>query len=675
MEKLSFKSLSTLVEKQFIKLANDSSYTLVRARVDNDTLWNLYLDSFPEGTNEIFRERSEHDCNCCKNFIRRVGSVLAIKDNKVTSIWDVDAPGYFKPVVDTLSAHVKSLPIDNLYLTSENIAGNLSNKDTINPEIIWDHFYVKIPAAYVLSNDSIGPKLSNSNADFGVLKRSLVELTLESAEIVKELIDQNSLYNGKSQLQVIELFINLKKEFDNIQDEYQKDLFVWQKSKELKAAGRIKNTVIGTLLADLSDNVDLEKAVASFESKVAGPNYKRSSSIVSASQVKKAQEKIEELGYTDSLHRRLATVSDISVNNVLFTSVHEKTMDVFGDVAAEANRRPKSFDKVEEISIENFIKDVLPNVKTVEAFFESKHKSNLMTLVAPIHASSKNMFKWDNQISWAYNGDVTDSIKERVKAAGGKVEGDLRISLSWFNGDDLDLSCIEPNGNNIYFGAKVSRTSGELDIDMNAYGKHSDTEPVENIIYSNKGKMPTGDYKVKVHNYNKRRNENFGFSLQVEYNNEIQTLSTSNPVKQNELIKALTIHYDGEKFSIKDVWDGFTSTSLSKENVWNITSGEFIPVTMIMNSPNHWDGNNVGNKHVFFLLEGCNTDQKTRGFYNEFLINELNTERKVLEIVGNKLKIEPADTSLSGIGFNETVKNELIVRVTGKMKRLLKVIF
>ena len=51
-----------------------------------------------------------------------------------------------------------------------------------------------------------------------------------------------------------------------------------------------------------------------------------------------------------------------------------------------------------------------------------------------------------------------DSIKARVKARGGAVDGDFRASLSWHNSDDLDLHLREPNGFEIYYGATQSPT-------------------------------------------------------------------------------------------------------------------------------------------------------------------------------------------------------------------------
>ena len=677
MDKLNFKDFSTVVEAQYNKMVNDTNATLVRVAVDMDVLWNKYLDAYPQNANGIFRERRAYDCNCCKNFIRRVGNLVALNGTEITSVWDVTVPGYFQDVANVMAEYVKAQRIDTIYATSEGIAGGLSNFDNYDSNIKWDHFYVKVPTQFIYSNDRIGTYLGEFRGHKDVLERSLQELTLEAGEVVLELINSDSLYRGTEHRVAVESFVKVKREYDAIADEDQKRSYVWQKAKELGQYGRYKNSAIGTLLSAISEGEDLTKAVNSFESIVAGPNYKRSSAVVTPSMIKQAQEKIRALGLEPSLERRLATKNDITVNNVLFTSVHKKALNVFDDLLDESKRKvTKKLDKVEPISLDKFVQDVLPTTEKVEVLFETKHKPNLMTLVAPVHTSAPNMFKWNNQYSWTYNGDVTDRIKERVKAAGGNVNADLRVSLSWYNADDLDLSCVEPDGNVIMYSNKRSRTTeGHLDLDMNGLDKHDDKEPVENLIYESRSKMKRGDYAFRVHQYSRRRTTDVGFAVQIEFDGQTQTLAFDKPFDNGRRETVVVINWDGQKLTVKDVWNGFTSNSSAKENLWNVTSGEFIPVSMIMNSPNHWDGNSTGNKHLFFILEGCKNQEPVRGFYNEYLKPELNDIRKTIEVLGAKLKIqpEPNEEQLSGLGFSETIRDELTVRVSGKTQRVFKI--
>ena len=99
MKEISFDLLARPVEAKFNQLVNDKDMTLLRAHIESDKLWEAYLDSFPEEVNGIFRERRAYDCNCCKNFIRRVGTLIAVdKDYNRHTIWDVEVPGYFADV-------------------------------------------------------------------------------------------------------------------------------------------------------------------------------------------------------------------------------------------------------------------------------------------------------------------------------------------------------------------------------------------------------------------------------------------------------------------------------------------------------------------------------------------------------------------------------------------------
>jgi hypothetical protein len=96
---------------------------------------------------------------------------------------------------------------------------------------------------------------------------------------------------------------------------------------------------------------------------------------------------------------------------------------------------------------------------------------------------------------------------------------------------------------------------------------------------------------------------------------------------------------------------------------------------MVLNSPNHWNGRQIGNRHFFFILDKCLNPDPTRGFYNEFLKDELRDHRKVFELVSSKMKTKPSDKQLSGVGFSSTQENSLICRVSGKFDRTVMITF
>lgn len=651
---MEFSKLKNAISQQWAFMSRENY--LFKTDVDKDLMWETYLSSFPAGTNSLYRERTEHDCSACRQFVKAVGNVVAIIDNKLVSVWDAEHvldPDY-QVVLDAMSQLVKSYSIQNRFLTSERVAGVDRNYEQLEDGRVqeWTHLFVNIPAHYWTRSHDVGSKLSNARATHDVLARGLREITFDAIDTVRELIAQNSLYKGVEYKSLIQQFSMICHEWHCLTSDFQ-DNYVWfQSVSQPINVCRIRNTAMGTLLINLSEGKELEDAVRAYENMVAPTNYRRSSALITPRMITQAQEKVEELGLTSALRRRHATVSDVSVNDVLFANrqVQKDMQDnVFDNlISTTVKKVSKNLDKVEEVTIEKFISDILPHAESLELMVENRHTKNLMSITTAEDATANKLFNWDNHFSWSYTGDVTDSIKEKVKKAGGNVTGDLCCRLAWFNYDDLDLHMVEPDGNEIFFGERISRqTGGRLDVDMNV--TRTTREPVENIFYKDRSRMTYGTYKLYVYNYTPRETKDVGFEVEIDFMGETYTFCYDQLVRNSVDVVTFTFG-PYEPFKIIQ---SLPMTTRSK-SAWGLTTQSFVPVNMMMFSPNHWGDQHVGNKHYMFILDGCKAPDPVRSIYNEYLKPELNVHRKVFEVLGDKLKAPFSENQLSGVGFSST---------------------
>lgn len=688
-----FKDFVKAIQKNLQQMSKDSS-KLFTVNVDTEELYNLYLDSFPAGTNEIYRERRECDCSCCRHFIRDVGNVVSIKNGELHTIWGINpvSDDKYNVVAAALDAYVKQKAVLGVFLKKEKRIGTPENREMLPTGKInkYEHFFVDLPEICIFK-EYYGHTLEGDLSQFrdirNVFKRSLDEISKEAIDTVLELIAQNSLYKGAEWKKQLTEFKNYQKEYGKLTDE-QKELWIWEKSIAAGAViGKIRNHSIGTLLVNISEGMDLDIAVRKYEQIVAPVNYKRPKAIFTKKMLEDTKKTITELGYMDSLQRRFATLDDITVNNILFSNKDAAkritgAMDLFDEMEQDVAIDPKRFSKVEEISAEDFIKNVLPVAKELEVYLENKHIQNMVSLIAPEVADAKTMFKWNNGMSWAYTGNITDSdIKENVKAAGGSVTGIVRFSIQWNDGNgkdnsDLDAHCLEPQGgDHIYFSHKISRyTGGELDIDITDpiyQCKSNGGVAVENITYPSKERMKPGTYKFYVNQYSFRNSQ--GFKAEIEVNGEIHSYEYNTPVRGNVDVAEVILDQSGN-FKVVDKLPGNCAT-ISKD-VWGIKTLQFTPVSVVCYSPNYWDEQKgIGHQHLFFMLKDCINPEEPNGYYNEFLKPELEQHRRVFETLGAKAHVKDVDDQLSGVGFSLTKRNDLIIKVKGATERVVKVKF
>jgi hypothetical protein len=315
------------------------------------------------------------------------------------------------------------------------------------------------------------------------------------------------------------------------------------------------------------------------------------------------------------------------------------------DLLMEEVTPPKITREPVEIGVEEFMAKMAGNT-SISLVLDKANLPNFMAVTAPNDPDSPRLFRWSNNFAWSYDGEVADSIKERVKKAGGNVtNAALRCSLAWYNHDDLDIHCTTPGGVHIYYGNKA----GVLDVDMNA-GAGTTREPVENLSWK---KLEDGVYSISVNQFAKRENIDHGCELEVEIGGKIHNFSYSDPVIGSVPMLDITVQ-KGALVGIS-THQGVSGSADAVVEKWGVKTATPVRVQTVMMSPNHWEGaGGVGQFHYFFILEGCKSPEPVRGLYNEFLRNDLQlpAHRRVLEVLGSKTRCPVVDQQLAGVGFS-----------------------
>lgn len=579
-----------------------------------------------------------------------------------------------------MAEFVRSYQVDGVLVPESLTYGIAENREIKDDHIItWRHLSVTLPKRFgalrkprETCNEAIGRFRDSRN----VFMRSLEEISVESIETVLELIAQRTLYRGDSWGEVLQQFLKEKNDYA-VLDEDAKQLFTWERSLELgDAISRIRNHSIGVLLIDLTNEIQLDDALKTYERIVAPTNYKRPTAVFTEKMVQQAKKTLEELGLVDALERRYALTHDISAANTLFVNrnvVKNLKGDVFEELGSSV-RSPRKLSREEDIDVTAFLTNVLPSTNSIELLFEPRLTANLVSLIAPVNSGNGSLFKWGNSFSWAYRGNIADSMKELVKHHGGDVNGVLRFSIMWNDTErdlnDLDAHCVEPDGHHIFYhyAKKRSRCGGVLDVDI--VHPVEGTPAVENITWNKTDTMKEGKYQFYVNNFNNRGGR-CGFSAEIEFDNQLYEFHYPRELKHKEIVEVAAVTYSKtDGFSIETKLD----VSQKGREVWNLTTGQLHPVSIAMYSPNYWDGHHgVGNQHLFLMLEGCVNREDPNGFFNEYLREDLLQHKRVFEALGSRMHVAPSEHQLSGVGFSLTKANTFTVKVEGHTTRTLKV--
>ena len=539
----------------------------------------------------------------------------------------------------------------------------------------FEHFMVRMPEQFVLkdSSQSLASLVAHYRSNYEVFKRTMEEVSADVFFIVSELISQGSLLNSDLYAAQLSAMEKLKLEYMNIPSDQKRDLWCKVTSYKLSCA-KLLNTLIGTVLTDVESGKELGEVCRTYNYRVDPANYMKATSPITKTQIKEAQKFVEENNYTESFTRRYATLDDIKASEILHLNSDSKkikSVSIFDQIQpTSGSKKELNLDKIKEISINDFMEKELPNAKSVELYLENRHENNLVSITTAENKDSRRIFKWNNNYSWTFKGNLssTSLIKQNVNKFGGKTEGALRFSIMW-NEDgrsicDLDAHCYIHNFsgrnlNHIYYADKQNC----LDVDM----INPREVGVENIIFNTSYNLNSKKYVFKIVNFNGGKNS--GFKAEIEFNNQLFSYEFNKELIGDIHVATVEVTADGEM----SIYHNLPATNVSR-GLFGLNTLEFHKVKLICLSPNYWDDNAIGNKHYMFMLENCINPEKIKGFHVDNLKSELATHRKVLEVVGNTTMIEPSDaTQLSGLGFNSTIPDNVIVKINSNKVLKIKI--
>lgn len=620
--------------------------------ISTTVLWNTYLNSFPEHL------RQEHICYCCFSFFKYYGSIVGV--NPVTlekvSIWDFETGcTLMDSILTNLTKIVNEAPINGIPGTTAEMGTGTSYLDKEGKPPVYYHWAIQhsIPLEYS-HHRTYQTKANNINSAFNKISAEL-ELNTSNPEYLDKTIEaakNDQLPRSSQFLLELERF---KEVCNGYEQASNKDIYCWVQAYK---SSPFSTKLIGTFVDRLHKGEDFNQALSKLQSQER--TYQApSSASVNASQIQNLRKTLEEGGFMPSLKRKIAALSDIDPNYVLYSQEVEE--DVFSKI------RTSSKGKIggEKIPLRDFLNvEFLKKIKSLQVYVEPKHGSNFVTMIAPANPNAPVLTPWSNGYTWTFRNNRASVITERVKNAGGVVDSPLRVSLAWEGSDDLDLSAWKDKLAIVNYGRKNIRFGSSyltLDVDANG-GCITSEHPVENIYGSIKSETIT----FKVHNF-RRRNGHTEFQVELKIGDSIQSYLYPHQLNDNERIELFTVN-EGKVTNInKTLVHNEQECVLG--SIWGLNVSQWVEVTQMCMSPNYW-GDNIGNEFLFMFLKGCYWGESTkpRGIFNEMVRNSIKEgNRQALEHLGSLIEVETIkEPECSGLGFNTSQSSSFFVKVNQK---------
>lgn len=398
------------IAKQYAGL--ESRYADI-VNVINDLDRGLYLTFLSNLPEEEIRH---HNCNCCRDFIRRFGALALMTETGqlVPAMWNgyiENCPDIYVDAVRAMYHEVARGKVVGVHMWADRMPWGTAEAGG------WNHFSVDAPQPNHIRRD-LQPHeaMALKKEDYGTLCRGLAEFDLETCKQALSILEADALYRGEKFVGPAKFLVDLHKMRDAVPGQRFKNNVIWRAVAAAPVGWATpRSGMIGTLLDDIKMGLPFEAIKTRFTAKMHPLEYQRAQAKPTEGNVKQAEKLFEKMGLASALERRYAKLEEVL--KIWLPRFQEpqkaNTGSIFGHLETKLksqnnlpmSRRSQEMSKPTPITWEKFRKTVLPNAIKMEV--RPVGLQSFCGILTAVHPDSKQLFQWDyddsrNQFNWYF---------------------------------------------------------------------------------------------------------------------------------------------------------------------------------------------------------------------------------------------------------------------------------
>jgi hypothetical protein len=353
--------------------------------------------------------RQHHNCNACRQFIERFGSLVVVKaDGTVKSaLWDEsDAYGPYTLPVLAMRNLVESGRITGVFLSNEKVFGTPKTGK-------WTHLSVVNPARFSHPIDSAYQAMAQKRQDYGMVTMALSDFNARVVGVALELLTSESLYRSEKVLGPVSWFAGLQRQIA-LTTGFQRNHLVWRAVAAAPTGfAHIRSSVAGSLLEDIAAGKPTDEVRRAFAAKMDPTQYRRPTAAPKAGTIAAAEKAFADMGLARSLERRFARLDEIAavwMSPCIGVPPAGGVNSPYPAPGLFAHLEPKKRTEPPKLKLpgskmtwDKFRRTVLPEAESVEVYV--KVRDNFCAMLTAVHPDAPPILQWDrdehrNPVSW-----------------------------------------------------------------------------------------------------------------------------------------------------------------------------------------------------------------------------------------------------------------------------------